>query len=129
MGYTSSNKTTIALNILKQIEEAILKIQLRTVSIHCADDFLLTASGTEKLDAVCMMLIAIGESLKNLDKVTEKKLLSTNPSIPWSDIMGMRDIIAHHYFNIDADQIWWIINHELDPLLDAIRAFINDISE
>ena len=70
-----------------------------------------------------------GESLKNLDKVTEKKLLPTNTSIPWNDVMGVRDIIAHHYFNIDADEIWWIISKELTPLLEAIRSFIRDLSE
>lgn len=124
----SFDKRIVVLNILKQIEDAILKIQERTSLIHCADDFLLTPGGTEKLDAACMLLIAIGESLKNLDKITEKKLLSTNTSIPWSEVMGVRDIIAHHYFNIDADEIWWIINKELSPLLEAIRIFINDLS-
>ncbi|RGU21637.1 MULTISPECIES: HepT-like ribonuclease domain-containing protein [Bacteroides] len=129
MEYTSSNRRIIALNILKQIEEAIVKIQERTSVIHHADDFLLTSGGMEKLDAACMLLIAIGESLKNLDKVTEKKLLPTNTSIPWNDVMGVRDIIAHHYFNIDADEIWWIISKELTPLLEAIRSFIRDLSE
>ena len=87
MEFLSSNRKIIAQNILKQIEEAILKIQNRTSEIHSADDFLLTAGGMEKLDAACMLLIAIGESLKNLDKVTEKKLLTTDSSIPWSDVM------------------------------------------
>ena len=129
MEYTSSNRRIIALNILKQIEEAIVKIQERTSVIHHADDFLLTSGGMEKLDAACMLLIAIGESLKNLDKVTEKKQLPTNTSIPWNDVMGVRDIIAHHYFNIDADEIWWIISKELTPLLEAIRSLIRALSE
>ena len=33
---------------------------------------------------------------------------------------GLRDIIAHHYFEVDADQIWWIIENELQPLNDRI---------
>ncbi len=33
---------------------------------------------------------------------------------------GLRDIIAHHYFEVDADQIWWIIENELQPLKKAI---------
>lgn len=76
-----------------------------------------------------MLLIAIGESLKNFDKVTEKSILSTYPSIPWSDIMGVRDIIAHHYFNIDAEEIFNIIDQELEPLLKAIRYLIASLSE
>lgn len=124
MEFLSSNKKIVAYNILIQIEEAIVKIQHRTAEIHSADDFLLTSGGMEKLDAACMLLIAIGESLKNLDKVTEKKLLITDSTIPWSDVMGVRDIIAHHYFNIDAEEIWWIISNELTPLLSSIRNFI-----
>ena len=75
----------------------------------------------EKLDAACMLLIAIGESIKGFDKVTNKQILSQNKSIPWSEIMGVRDIIAHHYFDIDAEEIFSIIKHDLEPLLLAIR--------
>lgn len=73
----------LALHILKQIENAIIQIQVRTSEIHCASDFLISAERTEKLDAVCMKFIAIGESLKGLDKVTNKELLSMDTSIPW----------------------------------------------
>lgn len=75
-----------------------------------------------------MQFIAIGESLKSLDKVTRKKLLMTDKSVPWRNIMGLRDIIAHHYFDIDAEEIWWIIEHELSPLLKSIRTFITQLS-
>ena len=75
----------------------------------------------EKLDAACMLLIAIGESIKGFDKVTNKQILSQNKSIPWNEIMGVRDIIAHHYFDIDAEEIFSIIKHDLEPLLLAIR--------
>ncbi len=128
MEYSSSHKKEIALGILKQIEDAILRLQERTVKIKCANDFLLTPEGMEKLDAACMLLIAIGESLKNIDKVTEKQLLITYPSIPWRNIMGIRDIIAHHYFNIDAEEIFEIVSNELNPLLKAIHYFIQKLS-
>lgn len=124
MEFSSSHKKEIALGILKQIENAILRLQERTAKVTCVDDFLLSPQGMEKLDAACMLLIAIGESLKSFDKVTEKKVLSTYPGIPWSDVMGVRDIIAHHYFNIDADEIFEIVHNELEPLLEAIRHFI-----
>ena len=117
----------LALDILKQIETAIHQIEQRTEEIHSASDFLTTPGRMEKLDAVCMKFIAIGESLKGLDKVTHKKLLITDTSVPWRKIMGLRDIIAHHYFDIDAEQIWWIIQHELSPLLDSIQAFIRQL--
>ena len=76
------------------------------------------------LDATCMLLIAIGESLKNLDKVTEGRLLPTYPSIPWKQVKGMRDIISHHYFDVDPAQVLWIITNEITPLKKAIDSFI-----
>lgn len=124
-----SNKREVALQILKQIEEAIERIKLRTEPIHCADDFLLTPIGMEKLESTCMLLLAIGESSKNLDKVTEGELLPTYPSIPWKKVKGLRDIIAHHYFDIDAEEIWIILKEELPPLLIAIRCFIQKLSK
>ena len=125
----SPYKKEIALGILKQIEEAIVRLQERTANIHSVDDFLLSPVGMEKLDAACMLLIAIGESLKGFDKVTEKKMLATYPQIPWSSVMGVRDIIAHHYFNVDAEEIFGIIHGELFSLLEAIRTLIQDIGE
>ena len=79
------------------------------------------------LDATCMLLIAIGESLKNLDKTTNGVLLPTYPSIPWKNVKGLRDIIAHHYFDVDASQILWIIKNELSPLKKAIQYFIKKL--
>ena len=128
MGLKFSNHDII-LHALMKIEKAILTLQERTMVIKCADDFALTPAGTEKLDAACMLLIVIGESIKNLDRITNKQLLPTYPSIKWKQVMGVRDIIAHHYFDVDIDVIYQIIHDDLTPLLEAIRFFIKEISE
>ncbi len=60
------------------------------------DDFLVSDAGIDKLDAICMMLIAIGESLTNLDRVTDGKFLEKFPEVDWKGAKGMRDIISHH---------------------------------
>ena len=113
----------IVLHTLEQIELAIGRLQERTKNIRSVDDFLSTPGGMEKLDAACMVLIAIGESIKNLDKVSEGKLLPLYPSIPWKKVMGIRDIMAHHYFEVDADVVYEVINKELEPLKNAILFF------
>ena len=125
----SSESQSIALDILEDILSAIERLEERTKDIHSVDDFLSSASGMVLLDATCMLLIAIGESLKNLDKVTNGELLPTYPSIPWKNVKGLRDIIAHHYFDVDAAQSLWIIKNEISPLKEAIRFFINDLSK
>jgi uncharacterized protein with HEPN domain len=125
----SSETKSIALDILEDLLSAIEKLEERTKDIHSVDDFLGSSSGMVLLDATCMLLIAIGESLKNLDKTTEGLLLPTYPSIPWKNVKGLRDIIAHHYFDVDASQILWIIRNEISPLKDAIRFFIGELKE
>ena len=125
----SSEQRELALDILIDIQSAIERIRERTKGIRSVDDFLSSEQGMIVLDATCMLLIAVGESLKNLDKVTEGKLLPTYPSIPWKQVKGFRDIIAHHYFDIDASQIFWILSNELTPLEQALQFFINSLSE
>ena len=124
----SSETKGIALDILEDILSAIEKLEERTKDIHSIDDFLCSSSGMVLLDATCMLLIAIGESLKNLDKTTNGVLLPTYPSIPWKNVKGLRDIIAHHYFDVDASQILWIIKNEISLLKDAINFFIRELS-
>ena len=119
----SSENLPIVSHTLDQIELAIERLQERTQSVRTVDDFLSTPGGMEKLDAACMVLIAIGESIKNLDKVSEGKLLPLYPSIPWKKVMGIRDIMAHHYFEVDADVVYEVINKELEPLKNAILFF------
>lgn len=41
-----------------------------------------------------MKLSAVGESLKNLDKITNHELLPKYPEIPWKNVMGVRDFIC-----------------------------------
>jgi len=117
----------LVLSILAQIDEAIEKIINRTEHIQNSDYFSETMEGMEKLDGICMLFIAIGESLKNIDKITKGSLLAKYPEIDWSGVMGFRDIIVHHYFNIDAEQIFWICNHELHPLSKVIKKILLDL--
>ncbi len=128
MEFLSSENKSIALDILYDIQSAIEKLQERTKSIHTVDDFLGSSEGLILLDATCMLLIAIGESLKNLDKVTDGQLLPTYPSIPWKQVKGLRDIISHHYFDVDADQIMWIVSNEVSPLKRAIDFFVEELN-
>ena len=129
MEYISSENLPIVWHTLEKIELAINRLQERTANIKSTDDFLLTPSGMEKLDAACMVLIAIGESIKNLDKVTNGRMLPTYPSIPWKRVMGMRDVIAHHYFDVDADVVYSVISKELSPLKTAIEYFKKQIAK
>ena len=125
----SSDKKILALNNLKNIENAILKLKQRNVSIHSAEDYLSSAEGQEKLDAACMVIEAIGESFRNLDKLTDYKLLPLYPSIEWKAVKGVRDVIAHRYFDIDAYEIFNIIDNDIDSIYEATLYFMDILKE
>ena len=40
----------------------------------------------------------------------------------------MRDFVAHHYFDIDVDQVLWVLQNEIAPLKKAILYFIKEMS-
>ena len=59
-----------------------------------ADEYVSSPNGMKTLAATCMLLEAIGEGVKKIDRRTEGFLLkSVCPNIPWKNIMGMRDHI------------------------------------
>ena len=68
-----------------------------------------------------MVIIALGEAVKTLDKLTDKMLLPTYPSVEWKMVMVARDIMAHHYFEVDADEVFSILKNDLPPLKQAIE--------
>jgi uncharacterized protein with HEPN domain len=62
----------------------------------------------------------IGEIITRLDE----KFKMSHTEIPWQKIKDFRNIIAHDYFGIDADEIWDIINNKLLPLKSDIKKLI-----
>ena len=119
----------LVLSILKQIDDALETIKGRTVMIQSADDFSGSPAGMEKLDSICMLFMAIGDALKNIDKITGGVLLLQYSEIDWKGAIGFRDIIAHHYFDIDAEQVFWICENEIVPLSITLKKMIASLSE
>ena len=117
----------LALEILHQIDWSVQTIQKRVKPIKSADDFTISDAGLEKLDAICMQLIAIGESLKNLDKVTGLALLKNYPEVEWDKVKGMRDVISHHYFDVNAEVVYTVCVDHLAGLGKTIQKIIKDI--
>ncbi|GBU25508.1 hypothetical protein R83H12_02151 [Fibrobacteria bacterium R8-3-H12] len=117
---------SLILECLTNIEQTILHIQDRTKNINSAEDFSKTPSGVDMLDVAVVRLEAIGEIVKNIDKKTEGLLLLKYAEIPWRKIMKMRDIIAHHYFDVDEEVIFNVVKNDLDPLLATIHNMQKD---
>lgn len=53
-------------------------------------------------------------------RLSERQLRAENPDIPWSDIIGMRNVLIHHYFGIDRDAVWNVVERDLPDLKSQI---------
>jgi uncharacterized protein with HEPN domain len=69
-------------------------------------------------DATAYRLLAIGEAAKGLDDSTK----AHHPEIPWHQIIGLRNILAHEYFIRESGIIWQTVKIRLPRLADACRA-------
>ncbi|WGZ95597.1 MAG: DUF86 domain-containing protein [Candidatus Thiothrix putei] len=60
-----------------------------------------------------------GEELKNIDRKTEGKLFPQYPAVRWRGAMGMRDVLAHTYFHVDAEQLFNICKNDIPTMIAA----------
>ena len=127
MEFTSSDKRNRTLSIFRQIEADIDQLIEWNRHVKTVDDYYLSSDGMQKLAASCMLIEAIGESIRQIDKITDGELLLNRPEIPWEDVIGIRNHIAHGYFDIDGDIVLSVIQTELQPLQDAVRYFLKTI--
>ena len=108
------NNITLNLNALI---ESIEKIELYSKDFGDADTFY---HDQKSFDASMMQFVVIGEIISRLDE----NFKISHTEIPWQKIKDFRNIIAHDYFGIDADEIWDIINNKLLPLKSDIKNLI-----
>lgn len=112
--------------VLQQILGATQTITRRFAPIESPTDFLISDAGMEKLDAICMQLIAIGESVKHLDRITDGALLPAYPAVEWKRVMGMRDVLSHHYFDIDAEVVFEACRTHIPALGREVARMLDD---
>jgi uncharacterized protein with HEPN domain len=114
---------------LHQIREAIHNLEVWNGTITDINELLTSENGMKTLAADCMLIEAIGEGIKRIDERTNQQLLSARPEIPWKAVKGMRDHIAHGYFDINANFVWDVVKNDLPTLRDAINYFIEHLYE
>ncbi|MDH3769546.1 MAG: DUF86 domain-containing protein [Nitrospirota bacterium] len=112
---------------LQTLLEALERIPRRFADIDSSADFTSSDAGIDRMDAICMILIAAGEEIKNIDSKTEGKLLSRYPDIKWRGVMGVRDVLAHGYFQVNADQLFDICQNDIPALIRTVKSMIEDI--
>ena len=117
----------LVLEILRNISASLLHIRKRFSPITSPNDFIKDDIGLEKLDSICMQVTAIGEAFKQIDKITNGKLFAKYPKVDWKKAMGMRDIIVHHYFDIDHEVVYHVCKDRMPEIEKTILLMIQDL--
>jgi len=76
---------------------------------------------SKTFDAVLRNLEIIGEAIKKIPPEFQKK----QPTIEWKKISGLRDILIHHYFAVDVDIIWDVLQNKLPVLEQQIGEILD----
>lgn len=122
--FESKNAERVLLT-LNSILETIENLIDWNRNISSADDYYSSSLGMQLLAANCTLITAIGEGVNRINRLVPDFLKSNFPDIPWIDIIGMRNRIAHGYFELDADIVLDAVKTGIPPLQDAITKAIN----
>ena len=117
----------IVLALLVQVRQWLEKIRKRTALMQSADDLVNSEEGEQIFDGICMLFMAVGENLKRIDSLTGGTLFADNTESDWTGAMGFRDVIAHQYFRIDPEEVFSILQDDMEPLLSGIEKIIQKV--
>ena len=78
---------------LKRIASTIERIINNSQAIDDSQYYVLSPAGMERLESTCMLLLAIGESIKGIDKMTRKQLLPNYPEVDWKGAIDRKSVV------------------------------------
>ncbi len=106
---------------LLAIIDAAKKVINYTKGVIDADEFF---KDQRTFDATLMNFVIIGETVAKLSD----EIKDSNKHIPWSKIKGFRNIVAHNYFGVDAEEVWQIIHNNIPTLIEDINKITRKIN-
>ncbi len=121
--YSDSTIDRILLT-LESIEETIINLIEWNRNVKSAEDYYTTQTGMQLLAANCTLITAIGEGINRINRIQPDFLQTNFPNIPWKAIIGMRNHIAHGYFELDAEMVFDAIIYDIPPLHTTIKSAI-----
>jgi len=113
------NISTKDTHCLESILESIYKISKYTDGSHNQDEFF---ENEKVFDASLMNFVIIGEMVSKLSEGFK----NANKNIDWNRIKDFRNLVAHDYFGIDAEEVWQIIKNDLPKLKNDILSILNE---
>ena len=103
--------------ILAAIPESVEKVQVFSGGLAGVDEFY---ADIKSFDAVLMNFVIIGEMIARLSD----DFIDRNNRIEWHKIKGFRNIVAHNYFGVDAEEVWQIIKNDIPDLKEKIESLL-----
>lgn len=100
--------------LIADILEAIGRIEEYTAGYSKEDFF----RDRKTIDAVIRNLEITGEACGQVPEPVRAE----HPRIPWKRIIGVRNIVIHHYFGVDLETVWFIIKHQMPELRSLLAA-------
>ena len=79
------------------------------------------ASNEEKQSAILYQVIIVGKAVKRLSN----DFRTRHSYIPWKDIAGMRDILAHQYDRVNLDTLWDVIQTDIPELIELMSQLLD----
>lgn len=117
----SESEVHRAFQTLESIEETIVQLIEWNRHIDSTEDYYGSAAGMQLLAANCTLITAIGEGVNRINRIVPGFLQSKFPNIHWRSIIGMRNHIAHGYFELDADIVFEAVKNDIPSLVVIIR--------
>ena len=105
-------------DFLRDILEAIRRIMEYTGGMT----YETFVKDTKTQDAVVRNLEVIGEAAKNLSA----KLREKHSDLPWKSMAGVRDRLIHHYFGVNLDIVWQIVEAELPEVKGRLEEILRE---
>jgi len=65
----------------------------------------------------------IGEACRSLPQDFQAR----HVNVPWADIIAMRNILIHHYFGIDLDAVWSVVQRDVPELKTQIQVILDNL--
>lgn len=125
----SESALSRARQTLKSVEETINQLIEWNKQVKSAEYYYESQFGMQLLAANCTLITAIGEGVNRLNRMLPDFLDTEFPDVPWRAIIGMRNHIAHGYFELDADVVFEAVSKDIPPLLGIIHSALQKCSD
>lgn len=126
--YSDSDIDRVILT-LRSINKTVDELMDWNKNVSSVEDYYSTQTGMQLLAANCTLITAIGEGINRINRIISDYLSTYYPNIPWNAIVGMRNHIAHGYFDFDADLIFVAVKEEIPILKETIEKALRSLLE